>query len=441
MKPIDLLKHRFQNRHYFIHACYKWRRLSRDNFQSLVWKASRKLLSIILGISLLPLSLILHLAGFRRVTVFTERIGHLAIEPDCLLKEQMLGLIPKQKWIILAPPGRVANEHLLRYWEPFFLIFRGRIICFVLESMSQWGIMRYSISRYTLAISNAQASYRIQAQWGDRAPLLALAKPDEEWGIQALRQMGLPEGAWFACVHAREAGFSPIDEELHAHRNSSIEATVPAIREITQRGGWVIRIGDPSMKPLSPLPQVIDYAHHPIKCERLDMILCAKARFILGNTSGIALVGTVFGVPCALANMIPFPALGLGPKDISIPKLLWSETLSRYLSYKEILDAPISCYMYARLYRESKIRVEENSAEDIRRLALEMIQRLENPSQNNFNTEQQSIPVNQILKPHHYGYGGISTISSYFVQHHKGLFEDLMLSRDTLPHRGGAESP
>lgn len=424
MKLIDFLKHHFKNHHLFTRLHYEWCRLSRDSLQVLAWKLSKKLLSIVLGILLLPLSTLLHLAGFRRVTVFTDRIGHLAIEPDCLIKEQTMGLIPKRKWFILAPPGRVANEHLLRYWDPFFLIFRGRIICFILASMSRWGIMRHNISHYMLAVSNAQASYRIYAQWGDRPPLLFLTKADEEWGTQALCQMGLPEGAWFVCVHAREAGFSPIDEEHHAHRNSSIEATIPAMQEITKRGGWVIRIGDPTMKPLPPLPQTIDYAHHSIKCDRLDIILCAKARFILGNTSGIALVGSLFGVPCALANMIPFPALGLGPKDISIPKLLWSETSSRYLTYQEVLNSPISSYIYANQYRESGLRVEENSAEDIRWLALEMIRNLENLSQNNFHTDKQDFQLVKKLSTHHYGYGGVASISSHFVQHNKEIFKD-----------------
>ena len=42
------------------------------------------------------------------------------------------------------------------------------------------------------------------------------------------------------------------------------------------------------------------------------------SKFILGNTSGIALVGSIFGTPCALANMTPISASGFNSKDISI---------------------------------------------------------------------------------------------------------------------------
>lgn len=363
--------------HFTQGVAFEWRRIRKQGFSRLVFKVTKLIVSMVLWFILLPLTIALHLAGFRRVKVFTERIGHLALEPDCLLKEQALGLIPKRRWFILAPPGRVANERLLRYWEQFFHVFRGRAICFILSSMSRWGLMRYDISRYILATNNVHAAYRIYEQWGDRPPILSLTQDDEKWGAQALRQMGLPDGAWFVCVHAREPGFSPVDEELHAHRNSSITATIPAIEEITRRGGWVIRIGDPTMKRLPPLPKVIDYAHHPAKCDRLDVILCAKARFILGNTSGVALVGTVFGVPCAIANAIPISTRWFTTKDLTIPKPLWSERLGRYLGYDEVMAMPVADYRYATLYKEAGIRVDENSAEEIRYLVIRMLDRLD----------------------------------------------------------------
>ncbi|MBI3563093.1 MAG: TIGR04372 family glycosyltransferase [Gammaproteobacteria bacterium] len=356
---------------------YEWRRIRQQCIRLLFLKMVSRIISLGLWFTLLPLILVFHLVGYRRVTVFTERIGHLALEPDCLLKEQTLGGIPKHRWFILAPPNRVANRHLLNYWKPLIRVYEGRLACFILASMSRWVLMRHDISRYILAAHKAQAAYRIYAQWGDRPPVLVLTPKDQEWGQHALRELGIPKGAWFVCVHVRESGFSPIDEELHAHRNGTIETTIPSMQEITRRGGWVVRIGDPSMKPLPVLPSVIDYAHHPMKCERLDIILCAKSRFILGNTSGITLVGTVFGVPCALANVIPVSTLWFNSSDISIPKLLWSERLGRYLRFDEIMDTRVSEYRYATLYLKAGIRVDENSAEDIRSLVTEMIDRLE----------------------------------------------------------------
>ena len=50
-------------------------------------KILEKLSMVFLGFILLPVSTLLHLLNFRIVNIFIERIGHLAIEPACVLTE------------------------------------------------------------------------------------------------------------------------------------------------------------------------------------------------------------------------------------------------------------------------------------------------------------------------------------------------------------------
>ena len=244
---------------------------------------------------------------------------------------------------------------------------------------------------------------------------------DYQWGEDRLQQLGLPKGAWFSCVHAREGGYSPIDEELHIHRNCQIENTISAMQEIINRGGWVIRIGDPSMQLLPPIDKVIDYAHHPLKSERLDIILCAMSRFILGNTSGIALVGTVFGVPCALANMVPKAALGVSPLDISIPKLYWSIGEQRHLAFREIFNSRSSQYQYNSEFVQMGIRLIENTSDEIKELVIEMMDHLDNGQCH----EQSGITLSNayisMLGPNHYSFGAASCVSESFLKRYQSL--------------------
>lgn len=407
--------------HVVTRLSYEWRRIQQQSPAALASKLSSRFLGLTIWLVLLPLTVVLHVVGFRRVTIFTDRIGHLSLEPDCLLKEESLGLIPKRRWFVLAPPERVANKHLLNYWKPLIRIYENKTICFILASMSCWRLMSYDISRYILVNNKAPTAYQIYSLWGDRASLLTLTEEDIEWGDMMLRELGLPDNAWFVCLHVREPGFSPVDEELHAHRNGSIVATIPAIKEITRRGGWVIRIGDSTMQPLQPLSQVIDYANHPMKNDRADIILCARARFLIGNTSGIALVSSVFGVPCAIANAIPTPTLWFNAQDISIPKLLWSENLGRYLNFDQAMATPIAEYRYAALYRNAGIRVDENSAEDIYDLIIEMLDRLEGRF---FETEDDRKLQQLFLtlfRLGHYSYETTSHIGTLFLRRHRNL--------------------
>lgn len=381
----------------------------------------KKMLFGIASILLLPLSVVMYSLSYRRVVFFIDRIGHLAIEPDTLVKAQKLGLIKAKRWFVLAPGHRVSNQHLLHYWEQYFTIYRSPLACLFLQCVSAWPFMRLDVSHFINNDKGSQWGYEINERWGDREPVLQISLEDREWGDARLAEMGLPQGAWFVGVHVREGGFSPVDEVLHAHRNGSINNLIPAIEEITRRGGWVIRLGDPTMKPLKQMPQVIDYAHHPLKSARLDIILCARARFILGNTSGVFLIGTAFGVPSALANMIPMPTLGFLKQDLSIPKLLWDRQKDRYLSFKEVMASPISTYRYASLYEKNKITVVENSPEDILALTVEMLDRLNEKYTETSEDRQRHAEYMSLYQPQHYSYGAVSKTSFEFLRHYKQL--------------------
>jgi len=410
------------NRQYL---AFEWQRISRLPLGTIASKAAAKTLGVALGLLLLPLTLILHLAGYRHVTVFTDRIGHLALEPDCLLKEQALRLLPRRKRILLAPPRRVANEHLLTYWKPHFIVLRSGLGCFLVAHMSSFGLMRHDISHYARNIGKAQDAYRVYADWGDRPPLLKLNTEDELWGAQMLRKLGLPDQAWFVCVHAREGGYSPIDETLHSHRNSHIENTIPAMREIIRRGGWVIRIGDSTMRHLPEMEKVIDYAHHPEKSDRLDIVLCAKARFLLGNTSGIALVSSAFGIPCALTNMIPLGVLWFNAFDISIPKLVRYQSSNKILTIEDVLGSEIATYQYASQYKAGGLVVEENSAEDIRCLTIEMLDQLEEKLMESGNDHAIQLRAHALINQGHYAYKTRAKFSLTFLRNHPELIDPI----------------
>ncbi|GAA5163823.1 TIGR04372 family glycosyltransferase [Viridibacterium curvum] len=397
---------------------FEYTRLRAYPLRVLAQKLGLKMLGSVIGLLLLPLTVILHVAGFRRVDFFLDRIGHLAIEPDCLLRDQALGLVPARKWVMLAPSHRVANSHLLRYWEPHFLVIRSRLLCFVIQSATRWKLGMHDASSYMRAIGRTQSAYRVYRDWGRRPPVLQLSAEDIEWGAQQLELMGVPRDAWFVCLHVREAGFSPVDEELHRHRNADIHNTCLAVEEIVRRGGWVIRLGDPSMTPMPAMPQTIDYAHHPLRSPRLDIYLCARSRFILGNTSGIAIVGTIFGVPSALANMIPITAMGYERQDISIPKLIWSSTEQAYVSMRSLIDQGLGSAQYYSQYLAEGVVPEENSAEDILDLTLEMFDSLDSEVRDPEALRLQAA-FSDSLRDGDYAYKAASSTGARFLRKHQ----------------------
>ena len=334
---------------------------------------------IICFVFLLPFAVYLHTFGYRVVNIFPDRIGHLAIEPDCLLKDLILQNRKFTKLIFLAPSGRVCNKHLLRYWQDYFTVIRNPLLCFLFNATSLLLFAKLDVSGYARERYSPHKSYKIFNDWGSRPVLLKLKPDDFKWGWEILKNYGIPNGAWFVCVHNRDSNFSTVDEFLHSHRNGDQKNLVLAVEEIIKRGGWVIRIGSGSSKLLDLIEseKYIDYPTSKYSSDRMDIFLCAQAKFILGNTSGIALVGSVFGTPCALANMAPISATGFNATDISFPKLHWSMSENRYINLQEIYKLGLLDARTASEYEKAKVKLIENSAEDIRDLCIEMLLYLE----------------------------------------------------------------
>jgi putative glycosyltransferase (TIGR04372 family) len=372
-------------------------------------------------VMLLPISVIGHVCGYRKLNVRVEHIGHLALEPDTLLKEVGLGILKRKRWFLLAPSSEVSNLHLLNYWKPYFPVITDSIACQVLNLMSRHYFLKTDVSRYIARFFGSQDVYRINRLWGQTPPILQLTSEDEEWGAKKLIELGIPDGAWFVGVHVREGGYLPQNELIQSHRNASILNAMTAIKEIVRRGGFCVRMGDPSMVKLPKMEGVVDYAHHPLKSDRLDLVLCAKARFLLGCTSGLAFVSSIFGVPVAHANMIPIETLGIRYCDLSIPKLLWSESLEQYLTFREIFSSEISGCFFTHQYQKAKIRVDENSPEDILKLVVEMMDRLEGVFLPNKEDEQLHKKYMDMFKPGHYSYGTASKIGISFLRRHQHL--------------------
>lgn len=368
---------------------------------------------------LFPITLVLHALGFRRITVYTDRIGHLAAEIDCFLKEQALGKLPKRHWFVLAPPHRTANRHLIEYWRAHVTIVESPLLCGVLRVMSWAWLMKLDVSHFVIDVNRSAAYYAVCAEWGNRKPVLQLSQADRARGWHVLKSMGIPSGSWFVCLHAREGGYSPADEFTHAHRNSDILKLMPAIELITSLGGWCIRMGDPSTRPLPPKDRVVDYAHHPARCDWMDIFLCASCRFFVGNSSGLYMVSTVFGIPCALANMIPVSTLGYFARDISIPKLL--QRGGHYLPFGEIFSSPLADCRLAKLYRDAGIEVEESSEEDIRDLVAEMLDRLQGKFVETDEDRELQRRYMSLFRPGHYAYAAASRVGTAFLRKYKYL--------------------
>lgn len=353
-----------------------------------------------------------------------ERIGHLCVEPDAFLKEGVVGMRPRFTGVFLIPASRVANQEVLRLWSEKLPIVTSPFLCALLERLAAFPRLRYSPIHYAVAINETAQYGIILARWGTRPPLLRRPEELSERGRAALRRMGVPEGAWFVCIHSRDGIYSPADEHLHEFRNSEISNYILAMEAIVDRGGWCIRVGDPGSKPLPPMHGVVDYANSGEKSAWMDVFLGANCRFFLGNTSGLYLLSAVLGVPTAIANCVPVSGCySWDPAGLAIPKRLRDRASGRYLSYAEILGSPMGNFRFAEQYDAVGLEVEENSGEEIRELAMEMLDRCAGAIEYSAADEQLQERFRSLFRPGHYCYGTPSRIGRDFLRKYSAFIE------------------
>ena len=99
--------------------------------------------------------------------------------------------------------------------------------------------------------------------------------------LEKMSIMGLDKSQPYICLHIRESGYKN-DPERRPYRNADILNYVPAIKELINRGFWVVRIGDSTMKRLPNLKNVIDYPFTDFKSSAMDLYLIKKCHFYIG---------------------------------------------------------------------------------------------------------------------------------------------------------------
>jgi putative glycosyltransferase (TIGR04372 family) len=344
-----------------------------------------------------------------------ERIGHLALEPDCYAKDRRL----ERRWettVLLTEPDKIANPCLLELWRDHYVVVRSPRLVRLLRPLTQYPGLEQFLIAYAVAIDDTATCYTTYRHWGTRGPLLTLPRAQRQAGRATLAKMGVPEDAWFVCVHSREGGYSPHDEHLHSYRNSDIHDYVPSMQAIIAAGGWCIRVGDPTMRPLSPpVPGVIDYALSPHKSAEMDVFLAAECRFMLGNSSGLYILSATFGKPCALANQAPLSGVyGIGVNDLAIPK--WLKRDGARLELEPFLRSPVANYRFTELYQKDGLEVVNNTPAEILALTQEMLERLDGRAVYTADDEARQQRFRALFAKGHYSYGAASRIGRDFLR-------------------------
>ncbi|BAM88535.1 conserved hypothetical protein [Bradyrhizobium oligotrophicum S58] len=320
---------------------------------------------------------------------WTTQIGHLGML-DILFRMRELGWW-SGKAVIVVRPALIANAIFFKLFEG-----QGKVLALGQTVSERVGEELLSLQRwYGLNFNAFRLPDGRAVPWQD-AGAIAIQQWEREGRGHPLRDKydqtagsanvvaelygelrarhGMKSDDWYVCLHTRDAAhYLEFMGTGQTHRNAPIETLLDAIRLITSRGGWVVKLGGPNSPKLPPMERTIDYATSEFRSDLMDVHLIRHAKAFIGTTSGLTNVAVSFGIPCAVVNAITTDAqlwnsnvrFALKPVRLADGAMLTQRQLTSTPWRWRVFDAAV--------LGRNGAHPENNSAEDILRTVDEVL--------------------------------------------------------------------
>lgn len=312
--------------------------------------------------------------GVRMLTnSFLGHIGHLTIL-EAVKKAEILGQLSPERRILVIPEDSslTANPELLGRWLDHFKHIR-----LSRDQFANSGTLFKSISEDVNYIKTANGyegfyslSTRLNREWElkELPNLMHLVDDDRADLRQLLDELGVHDSSWYVTLHVKHG--NPYDSR--GINIPKLSTYFDAIRWITSQGGFVVRMGDSTMVPMSRLDGVIDYAHSSLKSARNDILLFAGCRFAVGTASGPLGVPPLFGRPMLATN---YPTVGLSQywPNVRMLPIWFNDKSGKRITFSTLSKSRASWALNRRIV-ESEFEVVQNSSEDLLAGVQEMMQ-------------------------------------------------------------------
>lgn len=304
-------------------------------------------------------------------SLFVSRLGHLAGNTECYLCERDAGINkPKGRVLdIWAPVGEPANAYLLKMFSRVLYVsqFAG-LVSQAAGRFKWWKGHTFTDSQWGRDIHNLM-------EWSP--PHLRLTRREERRGQKGLRELGIPDGAKWVCIIARDPIYLKVKEpgadySYHDFRDSDINTYREAAVALMERGYYVIRMGVHVDGPMKlQAPQFIDYAVSGKRSEFMDIYLGAKCAFTISNGAGFDGIPMIFRRPICFVNEAPFEYLSTW---MAGSLAIWKHHYagSNRLSPARIVECGAGLFSTAKQYADAGIVLVPNTPEEIKDVALEI---------------------------------------------------------------------
>jgi putative glycosyltransferase (TIGR04372 family) len=351
-----------------------------------------------------------------------ERIGHLATNTELFLRRRSQD-VEMQRNFYLFFSGPPANKHLLRMIRHHMAVVEGDI------ALSAYTKIR-SMTQNAKVWVDLPMETREYYEFDNIAPQLSLLPEDRSFAEDFLQNsVGLESVDRFICFQARDQAYldmfhsyqTRVEWSYHDYRDTDIDNYMLAAEAICELGLWAFRTGKAVNKPIRPThSRIINYAS-TMRSDERDMYLLGSCEFFLTDTSGIWSVPTCLGVPVASVNRVPLAEIPFTSKDLFIYKKFWSIEEKRLLGFGELFEMGADRWLNGHFFRDARIELVENTADEIKALTLEMLARIDGYWEATDEDEELQHRFRSFFRPEHWCYGFPSRLGANYLRENEEL--------------------
>jgi putative glycosyltransferase (TIGR04372 family) len=223
-----------------------------------------------------------------------------------------------------------------------------------------------------------------------------LTQDEIDLGWKSLEQFGIPRGALFVVIVARDRGYllnrePHRDFSYHDYRNADINTFASAAMFLVEKGYFVIRIGrDVETRFEVQHPMVFDYSHSGIQSDFLDVFLVSECNFMVSTQTGIDSVAHfVFRKPTLMVNVAPV--------GVVLSSRVWCmATFKRFvdkvsgseLSLEQLGERNLIMETKSIDFLDEQVSVVDNTADEIRDAVEDMVLMLREGGMHHSSAEQ-----------------------------------------------------
>jgi len=307
--------------------------------------------------------------GFRIVDgTFSSSFGHMAHGLEMLLYAKELGYFGSDTILIVSTLS--PNTFYLGLWSKHFKfyplpdrnistlrgIFPGTFL--YMENLPDVSTNLWRFETYNFLKMQHKEKF---------GSFKSLDFDDQNENLRSwLRTYGIRAHDWFVTYHVRSAK----TVGSRSASNAELSSYFASMRVVVEHGGFVVVIGDRSDSVLPFSSKIIDARGIHEVNPFVNIGLLAKCLFAVVTSSGPMSIPPTFGRPVLFTNN-PHFRFTFCYEGFHIPKLLYSNSEKRLLTFQELYNHPAS-WQNRNNFSNEFIRV-DNSEDDISMGVIEMI--------------------------------------------------------------------